>query len=60
MNRCCIVCFQIQNCFAAGNSVVVVFDVFVVVVIGLYWYRRDCQGLPAKIEWELVRELNRW
>ena len=35
MNRCCIVCFQIQNRFTAGNSVVVVFVVFVVVGIGI-------------------------
>jgi hypothetical protein len=35
MNRCCIVCFQIQNCFAAGNSVVVVFVVIVLVGIGI-------------------------
>ena len=38
MNRCCIVCFQIQNCFAAGNSVVV-FVEFVVVGIGIVLIR---------------------
>ncbi len=46
MNRCCIVCFQIQNCFAAGNSVVVAFVVFVVVGIGIVLVPEGLSRVP--------------